>query len=140
MWRAARGRQGAQAPVELALILPVVLLLVFGLLGAARVTTTLLSVGAVAREAARAGALGASPADAWQRGMHRGQLVAAEGGLRAGDLELEVDASAFGPAGEVRARVGYVVSLVDVPLLYLGRVRLERTHREPVGTYRGLAP
>jgi hypothetical protein len=138
--RAARGRQGAQAPVELALILPVVLLLVFGLLGAARVTTTLLSVGAVAREAARAGALGASPVDAWERGMRRGQLVAGEDGLRAGDLELEVDTSAFGPSGEVRARVGYVVSLVDVPLLHLGRVRLERTHREPVGTYRGLAP
>ena len=66
--------------------------------------------------------------------------MAAEGGLRAGDREREVDASAFGPAGEVRARVGDVVALVDVPLLYLGRVRLERPHREPVGTYRGLAP
>jgi Flp pilus assembly protein TadG len=133
-------RQDAQAPVELALILPVALLLIFGVLGAARITTGLLSVGAVAREAARAGALGASPGDAWERGMRTGQLVGAEDHLRAGDLELEIDTSAFGPSGEVRARVRYTVSLVDVPLLNLGRVRLERTHREPVGTYRGLAP
>lgn len=133
-------RQQAQAPVELALIMPLALLLIFGVLGVGRLTTTLLSVGSAARQAARAAALGTSSSEAWQLGMARGQQVASEDGLRAGDLELTVDTSAFGPSGEVRAQARYTVSLVDVPLLNLGRVRLERTAFEPVGTYRGVAP
>jgi Flp pilus assembly protein TadG len=133
-------RQPAQAPVELALIMPLALALIFGVLGVGRLTTTLLSVGSVARQAARAAALGTSAPDAWQLGTTRGQEAAAEDGLRDADLELTVDTSAFGPSGEVRARVRYAFSLVDVPVFTFGRVRLERTAVEPVGTYRGVAP
>ena len=57
-------RRPGQAAVELALALPLLLLVVFGLLGAGRLTATIVSVSAVAREAARAGALGTSSADA----------------------------------------------------------------------------
>src|SRR5947209_15421942 len=100
-------RQPGQAVVELALALPVLLLVVFGLLGAGRLTATIVSVSAVAREAARAGALGTSTADAALRAQLRGQAVAADDGLRAADLDLVVDASTFGPAGEVRATATY---------------------------------
>jgi len=50
-------RRRGQAAVELALALPLLLLVVFGLLGAGRLTATIVSVSAVAREAARAGRL-----------------------------------------------------------------------------------
>ena len=80
-------RQG-QAAVELALALPLLLLVVFGLLGAGRLTATIVSVSAVAREAARAGALGTSSADAALRAQLRGQAVATDDGLRAADLDL----------------------------------------------------
>ena len=81
--------------MELALALPLLLLVVFGLLGAGRLTATIVSVSAVAGEAARAGALGTSTADAALRAQLRGQAVAADDGLRAADLDLVVDASTF---------------------------------------------
>src|SRR5207244_11466380 len=62
--RQSATRHDGQAAVELALALPLLLLVVFGLLGAGRLTATIVSVSAVAREAARAGALGTSSADA----------------------------------------------------------------------------
>ncbi len=130
--------QRGQVLVELALLLPIGLLLIFAVLGVARVTTAALGLSAVVREAARAGAQGGSAADAWQRGYGRGQMVAAEDGLRPGSLELQVDTSDFGPAGEVRARAQYTVSLADVPLLGLAHVKLSRTHAEPVGAYRSI--
>jgi TadE-like protein len=113
--RSAIARRQGQAAVELALALPLLLLVVFGLLGAGRLTATTVSVSAVAREAARAGALGTSSADAALRAQLRGQAVAADDGLRAVDLDLVVDASTFGPTGEVRATATYRLSQADVP-------------------------
>src|SRR5438128_11250448 len=79
-------RSRGQAAVELALALPLLLLVVFGLLGAGRLTATIVSVSAVAREAARAGALGTSSADAALRAQVRGEAVATDAGLRAADV------------------------------------------------------
>jgi Flp pilus assembly protein TadG len=136
--RQSATRHHGQAAVELALALPLLLLVVFGLLGAGRLTATIVSVSAVAREAARAGALGTSSADAAMRAQLRGQAVAADDGLRAADLDLVVDASTFGPAGEVRATATYRLSLADVPFFGWGTVQLRRAHVEPVGLYRSL--
>ena len=128
-----------QASIELALLIPIGLVLVFAMLGVARLTTTAISLSAVVRESARAGAEGTTAADAWQRAYTRGQLVASEDGLRSSNLDLVVDTSDFGPAGQVRATARYTVSLVDVPLLGLGQWQLGRAHAEPVGTYRGFS-
>jgi Flp pilus assembly protein TadG len=131
-------RYQAQASVELALLVPVGLIIVFAVLGVARLTTAAISLNAVVRESARAGAEGSSAADAMQRAYTRGQLVASEDGLRSSNLNLQVDTSDFGPAGQVRASATYTVSLLDVPYLRLGQVQLARWHGEPVGTYRAL--
>ena len=69
-------RQTAQALVELALVLPVVLLLVFGTIGVSRYVQTSVAVIAVAHEAARAGALARSPSDAVDRMRQRAASVA----------------------------------------------------------------
>ncbi len=129
-----------QASVELALLVPIGLVLIFAVLGVARLTTAAISLSAVVRETARAGAEGSSAADAWQRANVRGRAVAADDGLRSGNLELEVDTSDFGPAGEVRVVARYRVSLVDVPFLGLGQLQVSRSHVEPVGTYRAIGP
>jgi hypothetical protein len=113
-------------------------MLIFAVLGVARLTTAAIGLSAVVRESARAGAAGESPADAWQRAVTRGQAVATEDGLHAANLNLEVDTSDFGPAGQVRASATYTVSLMDVPYLGLGQVQLARWHSEPVGAYREL--
>jgi hypothetical protein len=117
---------------------PVGLAIVFSVLGVARLTTAAIGLSAVVRESARAGATGDTAADAWQRAYTHGQQVAAEDGLRSENLNLQVDTSDFGPAGQVRAAATYSVSLFDVPYLGLGQVQLARWHSEPVGTYRNL--
>jgi Flp pilus assembly protein TadG len=126
-----------QASLELALLIPIGLILVFAVLGVARITTAAISLSAVVRESARAGAQANTAADAWQRAYSRGRLVASEGGLSSDNLDLVVDTSAFRPAGQVRATARYTVSLVDVPFLGLGQLQLSRGHAEPVGNYRG---
>jgi TadE-like protein len=132
------GRARGQASVELALLIPLGLAVVFAVLGVARVTTSAIGLSAVVRESARAGAEGTSAIDAWQRAETRGQVVASEVGLRPARLDLEVDTSDFGPAGQVRTTARYTVSLVDVPLLGLGQIQVSRSHAEPVGTYRAV--
>src|SRR3712207_4368354 len=69
--------QGGQALVETALVLPVLLLLAFGVVGATRLTQARMEVSAVAREAARAAALTDGAADATSQGLARGREVAA---------------------------------------------------------------
>lgn len=133
-----KSRSRGQASVELAFLVPIGLVMVFAGLGVARLTTAAMGLSAVVRESARAGAAGDTAADAFQRGYTRGQQVASEDGLRSANLNLQVDASDFGPAGQVRASASYTVSLVDVPYLGLGQLQLVRWHSEPVGAYRGL--
>ena len=109
--------QSAQALVECALILPLVLALVFGTVALSRVIQAQTAVVAVAHEAARAGSLGASDADAAERMRQRAALVAPGLGLdpRAVELDYDVSRFAFDP-GQVVAVVRYPVDLHDVPL------------------------
>jgi Flp pilus assembly protein TadG len=107
-------RAGGAAPVEVALLLPVLMLLLLGVLAAARVTEPLLGVTAVAREAARAGALADNADDADRAARARGEQV-------------------------VRVTASTSVRLSDVPLLHASDLRLQRTHAEVVGLWRAVA-
>src|SRR5207245_7229531 len=68
--------QSAQALVELALMLPLVLAIVFGTVALSRLIQAQTAVVAVAHEAARAGSLGVSAEDAVRRMRQRVELVA----------------------------------------------------------------
>lgn len=108
----------AQAVVELALVLPAVLALVFGIVAASRLVQAQMALVAVAQEAARAGALAANARDASTLGVQRGEAVAAGYGLgRDGGLQVSVDASRFASGGRVVADATYTVDLADVPLV-----------------------
>jgi TadE-like protein len=74
-----------QAAVELALVLPAVVLLVLALLQFALVARDELLVVHAAREAARAGSVGASGSNAGLRVLS-GASVSISGGARVGDL------------------------------------------------------
>ena len=130
--RAERG----QALVETALVLPVLLLLAFGVVGVARGGHTQMAVGAVAREAARAGALATSPADAADTASVRAHDVARGYGLELERLRLDVDPGAFRRGDRVRAVARYEVVLSDLPLLSWTRVDLSVQHAEPIDPYR----
>ena len=133
-------RRRAQALVEFALAAPVVLLMVFGVLGAARVTGATLGVIATAREAARVAVRAPDADTAWLWGVQRGNDIGAEYGLSNGSLRVDVDSSSFGTWGEVRVAATYTVDLVDVPLIRWAQVQipLRRTHAEVVDPYRTL--
>ncbi len=124
------------------------MLLVFGLLGVARVTGTLLGLTAVAREAARAGSRAPDARTAFDWAAARGQQVAAEYGV--GGVVLDIDTSSFdvqeGPdvlvPGEIRVRADTSVDLSDVPLVSWAQVQvpLERVFAEVVDPYRSARP
>ena len=116
------------------------LLVVFGVLGVARLNNTLTAVTATAREAARAAVLAPDADAAWDWGTSRGQQVAAEYGLDTSSevFVLDVDVSSFEWWGEVRASASYVVTLADIPLIRWAAISipLHRSHAEVLDPYR----
>jgi hypothetical protein len=106
--------QSAQALVEVALVLPLVLALLFGTLALSRVVQAQTAVVAIAHEAARAGALATGPDDAVERMRRRVDLVAPGLGIDPRLLVLDWDVSTFS-----RDR-GHVVAGVRYPLDWSG--------------------
>lgn len=132
----SRKHEGGQALVELALVLPILLLLAFGVVAVGRVTEAQMGVSAVAREAARAAALANDPGQAAADGMARGQQVATGYSLGDGSLQLTVNAGGFSRGGTVQASAHYTVSLADLPLLGWTHITAGSTHLERVDLYR----
>ena len=131
-------RQPAQALVEVAVLLPVVLLLVFGTIGVSRYVQTHAAVVAVAHEAARAAALASGSSDAIDRMRQRTQLVAPGFGLDTRLLVLRWDVTRFAnQQGQVEATIEYPLDFGDLPLvgaLFPTVVRAE--HSEWVDPFR----
>jgi hypothetical protein len=134
------GARPAQALVETAIAIPVMLLIVFSVLGLVRLNNTLMAVTATAREAARAAVLAPDADAAWDWGTSRGQQVVAEYGLDTSSQAflLDVDVSSFEWWGEVRASATYAVSLGDIPLVQWAAISipLHRSHAEVLDPYR----
>lgn len=118
-------------------MLPLLLLLVFGVVGVHRVAQGKLGVSGVAREAAVAGALGDTEAEARLRATGRGRTVAEGYQLTNGSLRLDVAYQASGRGGEVEARAEYDVGFDDLPLLGgWARVTVSSTHVAPIDAFR----
>lgn len=129
-----------QALVEVALVIPVLLLLAFGVVAVGRVTDAQMGVSAVAREAARAAALANDSGEAASQGVTRGQEVAAGYHLGDGSLQLAVNAGNFTRGGTVQASARYTVSLGDLPLLGWAYITVGSTHLERIDLYRSFWP
>jgi Flp pilus assembly protein TadG len=127
--------QRGQALVETALVVPLLLTLVFGVVGIGRAVQAQLGVLAVAREAALSASLANSLPEAGARGMERGQAVAAGYGLTNGTLSLSVDPGDFARGGAVAAWARYEVRLDDLPLLGWVRFSAESRHTERIDPY-----
>lgn len=123
--------------IEAALVLPVVLVVAFGVVMAGRLVHAQVGVEAAAREAGRALARAPSRDEGLADARSRA-LQAAEGhGLEAARVVLVLEAGAFRRGGTVRARASYRVALGDLPLLGLVEVTVAGSHQERVGLYRG---
>ena len=135
--------QSAQALVEAALTLPIVLSLVFGTLALSRIVQAQTAVVAVAHEAARAGALASTPDEAVTRMRRRVDLVAPGFGLDPRVVTLDWDVSTFGrDRGSLTATVRYVVDLSDLPLAgWVPAPAVRAEHVEWLDPFRsGLSP
>ena len=128
--------QRGSALVEVALVVPLLLLLALGVVGVGRVVQARSSVSAVAREAARVAVLAQSADEAAEQGLAAGRAVALGYGLTNGTLILAVDPGGFERGGRVRASAGYRVSLPDLPLLGWAGADVAAQHVERIDLYR----
>ncbi len=137
MWRSrTASRQRGQALVEMALVVPMLLLLAFGVVAVGRVTQAQMAVSAVAREAAASAAMANDAAEAIARGTVRGRAVADGYQLSNGTLQFGIDAGSFARGGAVEASAHYDVVLNDLPLLGWVQVPVNSHHRERIDPYR----
>jgi len=130
--------RSAQAVVEMALALPIVLALVFGTVALSRVVQAHAAIVAVAHEVARAGALGANPTDAVNR--MRARAIEVTPGLGLGSsLQIFFDVSAYARSeGHVATTVRYLVDLRDLPLVgWAPPAELRARHIEWIDPFRG---
>ena len=133
--RLRRADEGS-ALIEVALVLPLLLILAFGVVGIGRVVQAKMGVEAVVREAARVASLAETGEAAAGRGLAVGQAVASGYGLTNGSLALSVNPGSFERGGEVQASARYDVSLGDLPLLGWLHASVAGEHSERIDLYR----
>jgi len=130
-----RGESG-QALVETAIVLPVLLVLAFGVVMAGRVVHAKIAVQAAAREAGRA--LATAPSE--EGGLTDADTAArsaADGyGLSADGLSVALESNGFARDGTVTATVSYDVGLGGLPFIGDLDVTVSSSHSENVEPYR----
>jgi Flp pilus assembly protein TadG len=135
--RSARGRdERGQALIEAALVIPVLLLVLFGVIMAGRVVHAKIAVQAAAREASREVATAASESAGVSEGIQTAQSVADGYGLSQERLSVGINANGFQRGDTVTATVTYEVGLGDLPLLGRAAVSVASSHSERIDLYR----
>lgn len=134
--RLGRNRETGQALVEAALVLPVLLVVIFGVVMAGRVVHAKIAVQAAAREASRVLATAPSEYQGLAESSERARAVAEGYGLSGDRLSVRTDANGFARGGTAVAEVTYSVPLSGLPLLNLGDVTVSSTHSERIDLYR----
>lgn len=130
-----RGQRG-QALVETALVLPLLVVLAFGVVLVGRVVHATVAVQATAREAGRALASASSEAGGMTAAGERGRAVAAGYGLADTRLDLSLDSGGFLRGGEATVRVRYEVPVAGLLLLDRLSVTVRGEHRQRIDRYR----
>ncbi len=128
--------ESGQALVEAALVIPVLLLLAFGVVMAGRVSHAKVAVQAAAREASRTLATAPSEPDGMAGALETGRSVAEGYGLSQERLTVDVESNGFRRGGTATAEVTYRVSLGDLPLLDRLEVTVSSSHSERIDLYR----
>jgi hypothetical protein len=131
-----RSRAHAQAAVEAALVLPLILVLVIGVFAVGVVGRTDAALLAVAEEAARAAATSANASDAAAHRIACGQQVADD--YRLVGASISVDARDFRAGGTVRVNAAITVSLIGISVFGPTQITLHHQHVEPVDPYRNV--
>jgi len=136
-----RRDEGGMAVLELVLLVPVFLLMVYVVVGLGRLGLARQNLDAAARDAARAGSLARSAADA----QLAAQLAATDAlgahDIACADLAVAVDTAAFRPGGWVRVEVSCRVAMADVVGAWApGTKVMSARGQSVVDAFRGIAP
>lgn len=137
-----RADERGAAAVELALIVPVLVLLLGVVVGGARIWLARTTVEQLAAGAARAGSLARSPGEAVAAAETLARSHASAEGLRCLEFEVDVDARSLskppGTPAQVEVRVSCVVGLADLIVPgWPGRFTVTASGLAVVDTYRG---
>jgi hypothetical protein len=125
------------ASVELVLITPVLILLLFFVVAAGRLAVTRNQIDGAARDAAREASTWRSGAAASSHGVAQGLSDLQSGRSSCSNPEVSIDTSQLRPGGEVVAHVMCTVRLSDITGLHLGPSRtLEAKAVAVVDTFR----
>jgi Flp pilus assembly protein TadG len=111
---------GGSASVELVLLTPVFILLLFFVVFAGRLAVTRNEVDAAARDAAREASTWRSPAEANSHGVLQGLADLQSGHVSCRDPVVTIDTSQLRPGGEIVADVTCTVDLSDISGLRVG--------------------
>lgn len=130
------GDESGNAMIEAALVIPVVLVMVFGIVATGRVVQAQIAVQSVVREASRTLAVAPSLEDGLPAARARALAVASGQGLTPERLQLTVDPGTFARGGTVRTDASYPVTLGDLPLLGLVEVTVSSSHEQRIEQYR----
>lgn len=133
--RMLAGESGA-ALIETALVIPVLLVLLAGIVMTGRVAHAQIAVQSVAREAARTLAVAPSASEGLASAQQRALAAASGHGLAIERLALSIDAGAFDRGGVVQAEATYPVTLGDLPLLGTFEVTVSSRQEARVDLYR----
>jgi Flp pilus assembly protein TadG len=141
---AGRGRfrhdERGVAVLELVLLTPVFILMVYVVVGMGRLGMARQHIDAAARDAARAGSIARSVDDAQVAARSAAVEALGAHNLTCSDLGVGVDTSQFRPGGWVRVEVSCTVATADVAGMWTpGATTMRATSQAVVDTYRGVA-
>ncbi|MGI5206229.1 TadE/TadG family type IV pilus assembly protein [Spirillospora sp. CA-108201] len=136
-----RARDAGNAAVEVAILAPLFITFLAGLLVAMRVQHGGAVVAQAAADAARHASIARTPARARADATSSAMATLSDRGLHCRPT-VQLDLSGFhrsvGQAGTVSARITCVIRLTDVALPSMpGSRTVTKTHRSPVDPYRG---
>lgn len=131
----AQGESG-QALVEAAIVLPVLLVLVFGVVMAGRVVHAKIAVQAAAREAGRALATAPSEDQGLTEADDAARSAAGGYGLTGDGLSIDLESNGFERGASVTATVSYDIGLGGLPFFGDLDITVSSSHSENVEPYR----
>jgi Flp pilus assembly protein TadG len=125
--------------LELAIVTPVVIVLLLTVVAFGRVTNGRQLVDEAAAVGGRAAALADTPAQADQDAHSAVAATLAQAGVSCQGTQVDVDASAFVPGGQVIVTVRCTSELSRLALTGLpGQLTLSAVSRTPIETYRAV--
>jgi Flp pilus assembly protein TadG len=135
-WRVDRDA-GAFAALELAILLPFVIVMLLLVVAFGRVERGRELVDQAAASAARAASLSTSPGAARTAAISAAAQTLAGGGLSCAGMQVSVDTSSFHPGGDVTAHLSCTADLAGLTLSGVpGQVHLASSATSPLEPYR----